>query len=55
MKDWYNFGEKIIQGLLALGFVTVATIGCRSKLDVLLISFLLMLGALVLNRWQILI
>ncbi|NCB37402.1 MAG: hypothetical protein EOM80_01425 [Erysipelotrichia bacterium] len=53
--EYFYFGEKVVQGLGALILVTLGTIAYRSRIDVLLISFLLMISALVLCHWGILI
>lgn len=52
---WFFIGEKIVQGIAALGLVMLAMLGCRAKQDVLLISFLLMICTLVFYHWGILI
>ena len=49
------FGKKVVQGLGALAFVALGICAYRNKLDVLLISFLLLIFALVLYHWEILI
>jgi len=53
--EWFYIGEKLIQGLGASVLVGLAAVGYRAKIDVLMISFLLMLSALVLYHWGILI
>lgn len=53
--EYFYFGEKVVQGFGALILVTLGTIACRARVDVLLISFLLMVCALVLCHWGILI
>jgi PTS system mannose-specific IID component len=53
--EFFYFGEKVVQGIGATLLVTLGILGCRAKIDVLLISFLLMICALVLYHWGILI
>lgn len=53
--EWFYIGEKLVQGLGAALLVGLAALGYRSKIDVLMISFLLMLFALVMYHWGILI
>ncbi|HNX75473.1 MAG TPA: PTS system mannose/fructose/sorbose family transporter subunit IID [Candidatus Rifleibacterium sp.] len=53
--EYFYFGEKVVQGLGALLLVTLGTVAYRARVDVLLISFLLMVCALVLYHWGILI
>jgi mannose/fructose/N-acetylgalactosamine-specific phosphotransferase system component IID len=53
--EYFYFGEKIVQGIGATALVGIAAAAYRSKIDVLLISFLLMVGALVLYHWGIVI
>lgn len=51
----FFIGEKIVQGVGALVIVSIAAFAYRSRIDVLMISFLLMLAALMLYHWGILI
>lgn len=53
--EFFYFGEKVVQGIGATLLVALGMIGCRARVDVLLISFLLMILALVLYHWGILI
>lgn len=53
--EYYYFGEKVVQGIGALILVSLGFIAYRAKIDVLMISFLLMILALVLYHWGILI
>jgi PTS system mannose-specific IID component len=53
--EYFYFGEKVVQGLGALILVTLGTVAYRARVDVLLISFLLMVCALVFYHWGILI
>ncbi|HQB82959.1 MAG TPA: PTS system mannose/fructose/sorbose family transporter subunit IID, partial [Candidatus Rifleibacterium sp.] len=53
--EYFYFGEKVVQGFGALLLVTLGTFAYRARVDVLLISFLLMIFALVLYHWGILI
>jgi len=53
--EYYYFGEKVVQGISATALVALAALAYRSKIDVLMISFLLMVCALVLYHWGILI
>jgi PTS system mannose-specific IID component len=51
----FFFGEKIVQGVGAAAVVAVSILAYKSRIDVLMISFLLMLLALMLYHWGILI
>lgn len=53
--EYFYIGEKLVQGIGAALLVGVAAAGYRAKIDVLMISFLLMVIALVLYHWGILI
>ncbi len=53
--EYFYFGEKVVQGIGAIILVSLGTIAYRAKIDVLMISFLLMVSALVLHHWGILI
>jgi PTS system mannose-specific IID component len=53
--EWFFLGEKLVQGVGAAVLVGLAALAYRAKIDVLMISFLLMLSALVLYHWGILI
>lgn len=53
--EYFYFGEKVVQGIGALILVTLGTLAYRARVDVLLISFLLMVCALVFYHWGILI
>ena len=53
--EYFYFGEKVVQGIGALVLVSLGTVAYRARIDVLLISFLLMVCALVLYHWGILI
>ncbi len=53
--ELFYFGEKVVQGLGALILVTLGTIAYRQEVNVLLISFLLLIFALVFYHWGILI
>lgn len=53
--EWFYIGEKIVQGIVATALVALGTFAYRAKIDVLLISFLCMIGALLLYHWGILI
>ena len=53
--EYCYFGEKVVQGLGALALTALGTLAYRAKIDVLMISFLLMVSALVLYHWGILI
>lgn len=53
--EYFYFGEKVVQGIGALFLVTLGTIAYRARIDVLMISFLLMVCALVFFHWGILI
>lgn len=53
--EYFYFGEKVVQGLGALALVALGTYAYRQKVNVLLISFLLLIFALVLYHWGILI
>ncbi len=53
--EYFYVGEKLVQGLGASVVVGLAALAYRAKIDVLMISFLLMVGALVLYHWGILI
>lgn len=53
--EYFYFGEKVVQGIGAIILVTLGTLAYRARVDVLLISFLLMVCALVLYHWGILI
>lgn len=52
---YFYLGEKIVQGVGALILVLLCSAAYKAKIDVLMISFLLMIGALVLYHWGILI
>lgn len=52
---FFYFGEKVVQGICALLLVGLGTVVYRARVDVMLISFLLMICALVLFHWGILI
>ncbi|NLM17720.1 MAG: PTS system mannose/fructose/sorbose family transporter subunit IID [Candidatus Riflebacteria bacterium] len=54
-RDYFYILEKIVQGLGAISLTTLGVAACRASVDVLLISFLLMIFALVLYHWGILI
>lgn len=51
----YLYGEKLVQGLVAIPLVALGVYACRQRVNVLLISFLLIIVALVFNHWDILI
>ncbi|MBF0498487.1 MAG: PTS system mannose/fructose/sorbose family transporter subunit IID, partial [Candidatus Riflebacteria bacterium] len=53
--EYFFIGEKLVQGVGALLIVSVAAFAYRSRIDVLMISFLLMVTALLLYHWGILI
>ncbi|HNV68469.1 MAG TPA: PTS system mannose/fructose/sorbose family transporter subunit IID [Candidatus Ozemobacteraceae bacterium] len=53
--EYFYWGEKIVQGIGATLLVGLSALAYRSKIDVLTISFLLMLLALLLYHWGILI
>ncbi len=53
--EYYLYGEKVVQGLCALTLVTLGTFAYREKVNVLLISFLLLIFALVFYHWGIFI
>jgi len=53
--EYFYIGEKLVQGIGAALLVGAAAAGYRAKVDVLMISFLLMVIALVLYHWGILI
>ena len=53
--EYFYVGEKLVQGIGACALVALAAVAYRSKIDVLMISFLLMVTALVLYHWGILI
>jgi len=53
--EYFYIGEKLVQGIGAALLVGLAAAGYRAKVDVLMISFLLMVMALVLYHWGILI
>jgi mannose/fructose/N-acetylgalactosamine-specific phosphotransferase system component IID len=53
--EYLYIGEKVVQGLGALLLVSLGTIAYRKKVNVLLISFLLLIFALVFYHWGILI
>lgn len=53
--EFFYIGEKLVQGFGAALLVGAAAAGYRAKVDVLMISFLLMVIALVLYHWGILI
>lgn len=51
----FFFGERIVQGIGASLLVGLSVLAYKSKIDVLMISFLLMLFALLLYHWGIFI
>lgn len=53
--EYFFFGEKIVQGIGASLLVGLGTVAYRARIDVLMISFLLMVGALLFYHWGILI
>ncbi|GAB4270354.1 MAG: hypothetical protein Kow0029_07030 [Candidatus Rifleibacteriota bacterium] len=53
--EYFYFGEKVVQGFGAMFLVLLGTIAYRARIDVLMISFLLMVSALVFYHWGILI
>ncbi len=53
--EYFYFGEKVVQGIGATMLVALGTVAYRARVDVLLISFLLMVSALVFYHWGILI
>ena len=53
--ELFYFGEKVVQGLFALILVSLGTLAYREKVNVLLISFLLLIFALVFYHWGIFI
>ena len=53
--ELFYFGEKLVQGIGAISIVALGTAAYKAKIDVLMISFLLMVSALVLYHWGILI
>ena len=53
--ELFYFGEKVVQGLIALLLVSLGTLAYREKVNVLLISFLLLIFALVFYHWGIFI
>jgi PTS system mannose-specific IID component len=53
--EYFYFGEKVVQGIGAIFLVALGTIAYRARIDVLMISFLLMVCALVFYHWGILI
>ncbi len=53
--EYFYWGEKIVQGVGASILVTMVAVAYRAKIDVFMISFLLMISALVLYHWGILI
>lgn len=53
--EYFFFGEKILQGFGAALIVGLAAFAYRSRIDVLMISFLLMIVALLFYHWGVLI
>ena len=53
--EYFYFGEKFVQGVGAFILVGLGIMAYRAKIDVLMISFLLMVSALVFYHWGILI
>lgn len=53
--EYFFIGEKLIQGFGAVLLVITGAAAYRGKVDVLMISFLLVVGALVLYHWGMLI
>ena len=53
--EYFYWGEKIFQGISASVLVALAAFAFRAKIDVLTISFLLMIVALLLYHWRVLI
>lgn len=53
--DWFYWAEKITQGIFATLIVCLSTIAYRFKINVFMISFLLMIITLLLYHWGILI
>lgn len=51
----YLMGEKVVQGLVSFGLVALGVWAIRHKVNVFLISFLLLIFALVFYHWGILI
>ncbi|MBI3039300.1 PTS system mannose/fructose/sorbose family transporter subunit IID [bacterium] len=55
LNEFFFFLEKIVQGIGASLAVALVSIAYHAKIDVLMISFLLMVSALLLHHWEILI
>jgi PTS system mannose-specific IID component len=53
--EYFYFGEKVVQGFGAMILVGLSAVAYRAKIDVLMVSFLLMVCALVFYHWGILI
>lgn len=53
--QYFVVGQKVVQGLGALLLVGVLAMAHRARIDVLMISFLLMTAALLLHHWGVLI
>jgi len=53
--EFFYWGEKFVQGVGASILVAIAAVAYRAKIDVFMISFLLMIFALLLYHWGILI
>jgi mannose PTS system EIID component len=53
--EYFYFGEKVVQGIGAAVVVSLTALAYQARIDVLMISFLLMVSALVLYHWGILI
>ncbi len=53
--QWFYFGEKVVQSAGATLLVGILAIAYRARVDVLMISFLLMTAALLLHHWGVLI
>ena len=53
--EYFYLGEKTVQGFGAIILVAICSLAYKAKIDVLMISFLIMVGALVLYHWGILI
>ncbi|MBF0543552.1 MAG: PTS system mannose/fructose/sorbose family transporter subunit IID [Candidatus Riflebacteria bacterium] len=54
-SEYFFLGEKIVQGFGACLLVGLAALGYKAGIDVLMISFLLMVVALLFHHWGILI
>lgn len=54
-SDQYQFCQKVVQGVIALLLVYLGTMAYREKVNVLLISFFLLILALMFYHWGIFI